>query len=172
MDVLFMLNRLRLGQSCELHLLRNATCNFWLILENNMKQKLQPIMIKALVYKALERNTSETSLAKLWINNATLTPKKSPQKLQPQQPYFGLEIEHLKTLTADDWDEVKDNLSMLKAMVETYLMLKELDSQIPSTIYTKTVNCHQCGEILTWSNCPDNVSCCQWCLINNDLVWN
>lgn len=137
-----------------------------------MKQKLQPIMIKALAYKALERNTAETSFANLWINNATLPPKKSSQKLQPKQPYFGLEVEQLKTLAADDWDEVKDNPAMLKAMVETYLMLKGLDPQIPSTIYTKTVSCRQCGEIQTWPSCPDKVSCCQWCLVSNNLVWN
>lgn len=133
---------------------------------------MQLISVKALAYKALERNSSDTFFAKLWINNATLTPKKPPQKLRPEQPYFGLEVEQLKILAADDWDEVKDNPSMLKAIVEAYLMLKGLDPIVPSSIYTKTVNCRQCGEIQTWPSCPDNVSCCQWCLVSNDLVWN
>ena len=112
-----------------------------------MKQTVQPMTIKALAHKALERNATETSSAKLWINNATFNPKKTPQKLHPEQPYFGLGIEQLKILTADDWDEVKDNSAMLKAMVETYFMLKELDLHIPSAIYTKTVDCQNCGEI-------------------------
>lgn len=167
-----MLNAMRSGKNCGLHLLRNATRNFLLILENNMKQEVQLISVKALAYKALERNSSDTFSAKLWINNATLTSKKPPQKLRPEQPYFGLEVEQLKILAADDWNEAKDNPSMLKAMVETYLMLKGLDPQIPSTIYTKTVNCHQCGAIQTWPSCPDNVSCCQWCFVTNNLVWN
>lgn len=137
-----------------------------------MKQTMQPIMIKALAHKALERNTTETSSAKLWINNATFNPKKTPQKLRPEQPYFGLKIEQLKTLSVDDWDEVKDNSSMLKAMLETYLMLKGLDPEVPSTNYTKTVNCRQCGEIQTWPSCPDNTFCCQWCLVKNNLIWN
>lgn len=163
---------MRSGENFGLHLLGNATRNFLLILENNMKQEMQRVSVKALAYKALERNSSDTFSAKLWINNATLTPKKPPQKLRSEPPYFGLEMEQLKTLAADDWDEVKDNPSMLKAMVETYLMLKGLDFEIASTIYTKPVNCHQCGEIQTWPNCPDNISCCQWCLVSNDLVWN
>ncbi|MGB8806960.1 MAG: hypothetical protein WCC83_03835 [Candidatus Rickettsiella isopodorum] len=137
-----------------------------------MKQEMQPIMIKALAHKALERNSSDTFSAKLWINNATFNPKKTPQKLRPEQPYFGLEVEQLKTLSADDWDEVKDNSSMLKAMLETYLMLKGLDPEVPSTNYTKTVNCRQCGEIQTWPSCPDNTFCCQWCLVKNNLIWN
>ena len=127
-----------------------------------MKQEMQLISVKALAYKALERNSSDTFSAKLWINNATLTSKKPPQKLRPEQPYFGLEVEQLKILAAEDWTEVKDNPAMLKG----------LDSTIPSSIYTKTVNCRQCGEIQTWPSCPDNTSCCQWCLVNNNLVWN
>ncbi len=133
---------------------------------------MQLISVKALAYKALERNSSDTFSAKLWINNATLTPKKPPKKLRPEQPYFGLEVVQLKTLVADDWDEVENNPSMLKAMVETYLMLKGLDPTIPSPTYTKTVNCRQCGEIQTWPGRPDNTFCCQWCLVNNNLVWN
>lgn len=130
-------------------------------------------MIKALAHKTLERNTSETLSAKLWINNATFIPKKSPQKLRPEKPYFGLETEHLKTLAADDWDEVKQNPAMLKAMVETYLMLKGLDPQIPFAVYTKPVHCHNCGEVKTRASCSfDSVPCCQWCLINNNLLWN
>lgn len=165
---------MRSDKSCKLHLLRNATRNFLLILENNMKQKVQPMTIKVLAHKALERNTAETSSAKLWINNATLTSKNSPQKLQPKKPYFGLEVEQLKILAADDWDEVKDNPSMLKAMVDTYLMLKGLDPEIPSLIYTKTIHYHNCGEIKTWPSCRYDKAapCCQWCLVSNDLIWN
>ncbi|WP_339050224.1 hypothetical protein [Rickettsiella endosymbiont of Xylota segnis] len=138
-----------------------------------MKQNNATFSAKALAYKTLKRNTSETFSAKLWINNATFIPKKSPQKLRPDKPYFGLEIDQLKTLAADDWDEVKDNPAMLKAMIETYLMLKGLDPEIPSAIYTKTVDCQNCGEVKTWASCPyDTVPCCQWCLVNNDLNWD
>jgi len=154
-----MLNQTRLAKNCGLHLLRIATRNFLLILENNMKFKMQPIAIKDLACKALERNSSDTFPAKLWINNATFSLKNPLQKLRPGKTYFGLGVEQLKTLAADDWDEVKDNPSMLKAMVETYLMLKGLDPQLPSTIYTKTVNCHHCGEIQTWPSCPDTSLC-------------
>lgn len=144
----------------------------------SQKQRNQPTLdrpsigLKALADKALLNHTVthiHKSDSKITSN---FLPKKTSKKLRPQQPYFDLEIEHLKSLAADDWDEVKDNPAMLKAMVETYLMLKGLDPQIPSTIYTKTVNCLQCGEIQTWPSCPDNVSCCQWCLVSNDLVWN
>ena len=93
--------------------------------------------------------------------------------MRPEKPYFGLELIQLKTLAADDWDELKDNPAMLKAMVETYIMLKGLDPEVPSTIYTKTVHCQNCGEVKTWASCShDTVPCCQWCLANNDLIWN
>jgi hypothetical protein len=168
-----MLNQTRLAKNCGLHLLRIATRNFLLILENNIKFKMQLIAIKNLACKALERNSSDTFPAKLWINHATFPPKNPLQKLRSEKPYFGLEIDQLNTLAADDWDEVKDNPSMPKTMVETYIMLKGLDPEMPSTVYIKTVHCQHCGEIKTWSNCPyDKVSCCQWCLVNNDLIWN
>lgn len=168
-----MLNQLRINQSCKLHFLEGATRNSWLILEKKMKQNNATHMIKALAHKTLERNASETFSAKLWINNATFTPKNSPQKLRPEKPYFGLETEQLQTLAADDWDEVKENPAMLEAMVETYLMLKGLDPQKPSAVYTKTVYCQNCGEIKTWASCSyDTVTCCQWCLVNNDLKWS
>lgn len=130
------------------------------------------IGLKALADKALLNH----AVTQFYKSDSKITsnflPEKTSQKLRPEPPYFGLEIEQLKTLAADDWDEVKDSPSMLKAMVETYLMLKGLDPTIPSTIYTKAANCRQCGEIQTWPSCPDNISCCQWCLVSNDLVWN
>lgn len=168
-----MANPTRTTKNCGLHLLRNATRNFALNSENSMQQKMQPISIKALAIKALERNTTETSFAKLWINNATFGTPKPTQMLHPEQPYFGLKIEQLQILAADDWDEVKDNPNKLKAMVDTYLMLKGLDPEIPSIIYTKTVNCQNCGEIKTWPSCSfDEVPCCQWCVVSYDLILN
>lgn len=131
------------------------------------------IGLKALSHKALA-NHNLSHIDKLEAQfTSNFLPQKKPQKLRPEPPYFGLEIEQLKILAADDWNEVKNNPSMLKAMVDTYLMLKGLDPEVPSTLYTKTVNCRQCGEIQTWpSCCSDTVSCCPWCLVNNDLVWN
>ena len=130
------------------------------------------IGLKALADKALLNH----AVTHIYKSDSKITsnflPEKTSQKLRPEQPYFGLRIEQLKILAAEDWNEVKDNPNMLKAMVETYFMLKGLDPTIPSPIYTKKVNCRQCGEIQTCPSCPDNTFCCQWCLGSNDLVWN
>lgn len=123
----------------------------------------QPVGLKALANKVLQRNQARNQSATKPENARNFSSEKVGQKLRGDKTFHGLTLAEVKAEAGADWPEVEADPALLDTFAHAVSVRRMRErGEIPPH-YTATTVCAHCGPVPIFEGVPDKVLGCPWC---------
>jgi len=142
-------------------------CNFDGQERNPSSHQAATISLKALANQYLKKN---------WQCNSNATKEKNGCNFNAQSlddsfsSKYGISLQTLKEFLGDDWDDYRDNQTLLELWADLLFKNHLIKQGMPPDNFTAITHCNSCGDVYVPPTLVNNGSVlgCPWCWNRKD----